>query len=101
LGEHPETGKPVRILAGRFGPYIKHEDVNANVPRGKDPQEVTLDEAVALLAERAGKGGGKPKKPVRRAAPKTEAAEKPAPKKTAAAKKKPAAKVAAKKVAKA
>ncbi len=84
LGEHPETGKPVRILSGRFGPYIKHEDVNANVPRGKDPQEVTLEEAVALLAERAAKGGGgKAKKPARAKA----AAEKPA-----AVKKKPAAK---------
>ena len=51
LGDHPATGKPVRILAGRFGPYIKHEDTNANVPRGKDPQAVTLEEAVALLAE--------------------------------------------------
>jgi DNA topoisomerase-1 len=91
LGEHPETGKPVRILAGRFGPYIKHEDVNANVPRGKDPQAVTLEEAVALLAERAAKGGGK--KPARRTAAK--AAPKAA--KPAAAKKTPAKKTAAKK----
>jgi DNA topoisomerase-1 len=91
LGEHPETGKPVRILSGRFGPYIKHEDVNANVPRGKDPQAVTLEEAVALLAERAAKGGGK--KPARKAASKSPAkADKPA-----AAKKAPARKTAAKK----
>jgi DNA topoisomerase-1 len=88
LGEHPETGKPLRILSGRFGPYIKHEDVNANVPRGKDPQEVTLEEAVALLAERAAKGGGgKPKRPARA---KTSTEEKAPAKKTAA--KKPAAK---------
>ena len=95
LGEHPETGKPVRILSGRFGPYIKHEDVNANVPRGKDPQAVTIEEAVALLAERAAKGGGK--KPARKAAPK--AASKAAPKsaKPAAANKAPARKTAAKK----
>ncbi|MEI9889383.1 MAG: type I DNA topoisomerase [Caulobacteraceae bacterium] len=102
LGDHPQSGKPVRILAGRFGPYIKHEDVNANVPRGKDPQDVTLEEAVALLAERAGKSGGK-KKPARKAAaPKpqkpapmtanTVKAKKPAAKK--AATKKPAAKKA-------
>jgi DNA topoisomerase-1 len=98
LGEHPQTGKPVRILAGRFGPYIKHEDVNANVPRGKDPQAVTLEEAVALLAEREAKGGGK--KPARRAAAK--AAPKAAPKaaKPAAAKKAPAKKAPAKKAAK-
>jgi DNA topoisomerase-1 len=94
LGEHPETGKPVRILSGRFGPYIKHEDVNANVPRGKDPQAVTLDEAVALLAERVAKGGGK--KPARKAAPKAAkpAAEKKAPARKTAAKKAPAKKSA-------
>jgi len=90
LGEHPQTGKPVRILAGRFGPYIKHEDVNANVPRGKDPQAVTLEEAVALLAERAGKASTG-KKPARRAAPRAAAgtakpAAKQAPAKKAAAK---------------
>jgi DNA topoisomerase-1 len=95
LGEHPQTGKPVRILAGRFGPYIKHEDTNANVPRGKDPQEVTLDEAVALLAERAAKGGGKAKRPVRaKAATDKPAAKKPAAKKPAAKKKAPAKKKA-------
>ena len=99
LGEHPETGKPVRILAGRFGPYIKHEDVNANVPRGKDPQSVTLEEAVALLAERAAKGGGK--KPARKAAPKAAAkAAKPAAAKKAPARKTAAKKASAKKAAK-
>jgi DNA topoisomerase I len=98
LGDHPATGKPVRILAGRFGPYIKHEDTNANVPRGKDPQAVTLEEAVALLAEREAKGGGGTKKPARKAAaPKpmtanTVKAKKPAAKKPAAKKKAPAKK---------
>src|SRR6185312_6536636 len=96
LGEHPQTGKPVRILSGRFGPYIKHEDVNANVPRGKDPQSVTLEEAVALLAERAAKGGGK--KPARKAGPK--AAAKPAAAKKAAPRKSAAKKAPAKKAAK-
>ncbi len=104
LGAHPANGEPVRILAGRFGPYIKHGATNANVPRGKDPQELTLEEAVALLAEREAKGGGK--KPARgkaAAKPKAEkaAAAKPAAAKKAAPAKKPAAKKApAKKVAK-
>lgn len=89
LGAHPETGEPIRVLAGRFGPYIASGGVNANVPRGTDPQEVTLEQAVALLAERAAKGGAK--KPARKAA-------KPAAK-TAAAKKAPAKKPAAKKPA--
>jgi DNA topoisomerase-1 len=94
LGDHPATGKPIRILSGRFGPYIKHENVNANVPRGKDPQEVTLDEAVALIAEREAKGGGAKKTPARKSATAKPAA------KTAPAKK-PAAKKAAPKKAKA
>jgi DNA topoisomerase-1 len=91
----------VRILAGRFGPYIKHEDLNANVPRGKDPQAVTLEEAVALLAERASKGGGR--KPARKAAARPaadKAAAKKAPAKATAAKKPAAKKAPAKKRAK-
>ena len=104
LGAHPGDGEPVKILSGRFGPYIKHGGVNANVPRGKDPQELTLEEAVALLAERAAKGGGK--KPVKKAAakPKSEkavAAKPAAAKKTAPVKKPAPKKPAAKKVAKA
>jgi DNA topoisomerase-1 len=93
LGAHPETGESVRVLAGRFGPYIASGGVNANVPRGTDPAELTMDQAVTLLAERAAKGGGK--KPVKKApvkkvkaAPKS----KTATKTKASAKVKPAAK---------
>jgi DNA topoisomerase-1 len=95
LGAHPEDGQPIKILSGRFGPYIKHGATNANVPRGKDPLDVTLEEAVALIAERASKGGGK--KPAKKAAPKKAAApkaEKKAPAAKAAGAKKPAAKKA-------
>jgi DNA topoisomerase-1 len=49
----------VRLLSGRYGPYVKHESVNANLARGADPQTLTLDAAVALLAAREGKTGGK------------------------------------------
>lgn len=59
LGAHPGDGQPVRVLSGRYGPYIKHGAVNANIPKGKDPQAVTLEEAVALIAERAAKGPAK------------------------------------------
>ncbi len=59
LGAHPADGQPVRVLSGRYGPYIKHGAVNANVPKGKDPQDVTLEEAVVLIAERAAKGPAK------------------------------------------
>ncbi len=91
LGAHPETGDPVRVLAGRFGPYIASGGVNANVPKGTDPANVTMDQAVALLAERAAKGGGK--KPARGKA-------KPAPKPKAAAKAPAKAKAATKPKAK-
>ena len=84
LGAHPESGEPIRVLSGRFGPYVASGGVNANVPRGADPQAVTLEQAVALLAERAAKGPSKGK----RGRP---AARKPAAK-TTSAKKKPAAK---------
>jgi DNA topoisomerase-1 len=92
LGAHPADGQPVRVLEGRYGPYIKHGAVNANVPKGADPTELTLDEAVALLAARESAGGGK-KKGKAKPSPKTAnvvKAKKPAAKKAAA--KKPAAK---------
>ncbi len=100
LGAHPADGAPVRVLSGRYGPYIKHGATNANVPRGTDPAAVTIEQAVALLAERAAKGGGGKRKPARsaKAAPKAAAAKaaaaKAPAKKKAAAKKKPAAKKA-------
>ena len=95
LGAHPVDGEPVRVLSGRFGPYVKHGSTNANVPKGADPAALTLDEAVKLLAEREAKGGGK-KKPARKAkaAPKAAAASEAKPKKAkkTAAKKAPAKK---------
>ena len=58
LGLHPVSGKPVRVLSGRYGPYVKHETVNANVPKGADPATLTLAEAVLLLAAREGRAAG-------------------------------------------
>ena len=96
LGAHPEDGQAIKILNGRFGPYIKHGATNANVPRGKDPLEITLEEAVGLIAERVAKGGGKkpvkvkktaaPKKPDAMTARTVKAKKKPVAKKKAAAK---------------
>jgi DNA topoisomerase-1 len=63
LGAHPADGQPVRVLAGRYGPYVKHGATNATVPRGIDPQALSLDDAVKLIAEREAKGGGR--KPAR------------------------------------
>ncbi len=61
LGEHPSEGGKVQVLSGRYGPYVKHGDVNATLPRGKEPAALTMDEAVQLIAERAAKGPSKPR----------------------------------------
>jgi len=103
LGEHPEGGK-VQVFGGKYGPYVKHGKVNATLPKDKTPETVTLDEAIALLAARAGapskKGGFKKKTAApKKAAAKKEAAPKKAPAKKPAAKKAAAKKPAAKKKA--
>ncbi len=98
LGNHPSTGEAVAVMDGRYGPYVKSGKVNANIPKGKSPGDVTLEEALALLAEREAKGGGKPAR--KKAAPKKEKAAAAKPAKKSAAKKPAAKKAAAKKPAK-
>jgi DNA topoisomerase-1 len=65
LGDHPDGG-PITVRDGRYGPYVNWGKVNATLPKGKDPASVTQEEALALIAEKAAKGGGG-KKPARRA----------------------------------
>ncbi len=57
LGEHPKTGDPVDVRKGRYGPYVKHGKVNASIPKTLSPEEITLEEALGLLAEKAASGG--------------------------------------------
>jgi DNA topoisomerase-1 len=90
LGAHPETGEPIHVMAGRFGPYVKSGKINATLPKGTAPEDLTLEAALPLLAAKA---GATPKK-------KASAKKAAAPKKAAAAKK-PAAKKAPAKKAKA
>jgi len=88
LGAHPETGEPVHVMAGRFGPYVKSGKINATLPKGSAPEDMTMEIAVPLLAARAAAAPAKGKKApaAKKAAPKA-AAKKPAAKKKAPAKK--------------
>lgn len=100
LGEHPDGGA-ITVRDGRFGPYVNWGKVNATLPKGKDPQTVSVEEALVLIAERAAKDGGKTKAkkaPAKAAKAKAGDATEAKPKKAAA---KPKAKAAAKAPAKA
>jgi DNA topoisomerase-1 len=68
LGAAPD-GKPIKVLKGKFGPYVSDGETNATLPEGTEPDAVTMEQALALIAERAAKGGKK-KKAAK--APKTE-----------------------------
>jgi len=52
LGEHPEDKKPVRVMKGQYGPYIKYKSLNATIPEEKDPSELTMEEALILIEKR-------------------------------------------------
>jgi DNA topoisomerase-1 len=67
LGARPDSGKPMQVLSGRYGPYVTDGTTNASLPKGKDPATLTIEEAVELLkareaagppAPRAGRRGG-------------------------------------------
>jgi DNA topoisomerase-1 len=103
LGAHPKDNEAVMVKKGRFGPYVQHGKVVANLPRQVTMDDITLEAGIQLLAEKGkelkpkagarGKAGAKakaPAKPAKAAAPAKAKAAKPAAKKPAA--KKPAAK---------
>ena len=79
LGEHPDEGGPVSVMKGKYGPYVKWGKVNATIPKGTEPEDVTMELAVQLINEKA--------PPKKKAAKKKPAAKKPAAKKPAAKKK--------------
>lgn len=86
LGDHPDDGKPVKVLNGRFGPYVKHGSINATIPKDEEPESVTLERGLELIVARAAKGPQK--KPAKRKA----VAKKAVAKKAGAKKTKPKAK---------
>jgi DNA topoisomerase-1 len=85
LGAHPETGDPVQVMAGRFGPYVKSGKINATLPKGTSPEDMTLEAALPLLAAKAGAPAKGKKATAKKAAPKA-VAKKPAAKKAPAKK---------------
>ncbi|MBC2662089.1 type I DNA topoisomerase [Novosphingobium flavum] len=95
FGAHPTSGGVIKLMAGRYGPYVTDGTTNATLPRDQKPEDLTEEAAVALIDARAAKGPAKGKK---KAAPKKAAAKKPAAAK-AGAKKAPAKKAPAKKKA--
>ena len=88
LGKHPKTEKPLQIMEGRYGAYVKYEKINATIPKGQDPQDVTVEMALKYIEEKEAKSKKKPaKKKKVPAKKKTTAKKKPAAKKKAPVKK--------------
>jgi DNA topoisomerase-1 len=92
LGPHPRTEAEIKLMEGRFGPYVTDGTTNATLPKSLAPEQLTLEEAAQLIDDRAAKGPP-PKKGRRAPAKKAPAVKKAAP----AKKKAPARKAAAKK----
>ena len=90
FGAHPESGGEIRLMAGRYGPYVTDGTTNATLPKAMKPEDLTEDAAVLLITEKAAKGPvkGKGRK---KAAPKKAAAKKAPVKKKAPTKKKASA----------
>lgn len=100
LGVHPEDKKPVDVCNGRYGPYVRHGKVNATLPKDVSPDEITLEEALPLLAARVAKGPvvSKKKAGAKKASVdkiETDTKKAPAKKKVASSKKLPAVKKSA------
>ncbi len=95
LGPHPDDGQAVAIFDGRYGPYVKHNKINATIPKEYDVAEVTLEQALQWLEEKAARGGSKNRK--KKAAAKKKTARKKTAARKSAAKKTTAKKKTAKK----
>ena len=83
----PITEQPIRLLEGRYGPYVTDGETNASLPKGTETETVTFEQALQLLAERAAKGPSRKKKKTKKKATKKKAAKKKSAKKKATKKK--------------
>ncbi len=52
LGKHPKSEALIQVKSGRYGPYVTDGNVNATIPKGREPEDVTLDQALELIAAR-------------------------------------------------
>ncbi len=92
VGNHPETGKPIKLMSGRYGPYVTDGEINASLPKTQTPEELDVEGAVELLRRRAeriaaGGGGRRKKKATKKKAAKKKTTKKKAAKKKASKKK--------------
>jgi DNA topoisomerase-1 len=69
IGNHPEDGAPVNLFDGKYGRYVSHDGINATLPEETEPEAVTLEQALELLAARRKVKGGKKAKAKVAAAP--------------------------------
>ncbi|HEX9966241.1 MAG TPA: type I DNA topoisomerase [Allosphingosinicella sp.] len=103
LGAHPRTELEIKLMEGRFGPYVTDGTTNATLPKSLAPDQLTLEEAAQLIDERAAKGPpvkkGRGRKPAAKKAPPSKAPAKKAAESKAPAKRAPAKKAAPKKKA--
>ena len=68
LGDHPDDKKPVKVMKGKFGPYIKYKTINATIPDQYDPETISMDEALDLIERKLEKDGKSKKKKVKKKA---------------------------------
>ena len=66
LGEHPDDKKPIKVMKGKFGPYIKYKTINATIPDQFDPENISMDEAIDLIERKLEKDGNSKKKKMKK-----------------------------------
>jgi DNA topoisomerase-1 len=69
LGAHPGSGKDIKVMEGRYGPYVSDGETHATLPKSADPKSVTLEQAIEWIDAKAAKGPSAKKKPSRKRKP--------------------------------